>query len=265
MDEAYVDLSASRVPHARAREIKARIKEETRLVCSIGLAPNKLMAKIASDLDKPDGFCALDHDRWLDRVGRMPAKILPGVGPKTDKRLRAIGIETVSQLASADEGRLASTFGANHGAGLRARANGHGSSDLTTDRVRKSESRETTFGADVTDRGELRATMDRLADSVCESLASHASAGRTVTMKIRLRPFRTFTRSRTLSSATRDPEVVKAVARELLERFDPQDPVRLIGVGVAGLVADAAGDAKGASRAAPADGEGDPAAPLTLI
>ena len=102
MDEAYVDLTGSRVPQARAREIKARIKDETRLVCSIGLAPNKLMAKIASDLDKPDGFCVLDTDGWLPRVGEMPAAMLPGVGPKTNARLRAIGIETVAELAGAD-------------------------------------------------------------------------------------------------------------------------------------------------------------------
>ena len=235
MDEAYIDLSASPVPEARAREIKARIREETRLVCSIGLAPNKLMAKIASDLDKPDGFCVLDTDDWLPRIGDKPAAILPGVGPKTDARLRAIGVETVAQLAGADPELLRGTFGANHGDGLRARANGAGSSDLTTDRVRKSESRETTFSADVTDRDELAATIERLADSVCKSLEAHGGSGRTVTMKIRLRPFRTFTRSRTLPSPTRDPEVVKAVARELLERFDPADPVRLIGVGVAGL------------------------------
>jgi DNA polymerase IV len=251
MDEAYVDLSGSPVPQARAREIKARIKQETRLVCSIGLAPNKLMAKIASDLDKPDGLCVLDADGWLPRVGDKPAAILPGVGPKTNGRLKAIGIETVAQLAEADLDLLRSTFGVNHGEGLRARANGAGSSDLTTDRVRKSESRETTFSADVTDRDELAGTIDRLADSVCDSLEAHDSSGRTVTMKIRLRPFRTFTRSRTLPSPTRDPKVVKAVARELFERFDPTDPVRLIGVGVAGL--------------APADDGEDQPAPLTLL
>ena len=177
MDEAYIDLSASPVPEARARGIKARIREETRLVCSIGLAPNKLMAKIASDLDKPDGFCVLDADGWLPRIGDKPAAILPGVGPKTNARLRAIGIETVAQLAGADPELLRGTFGANHGEGLRARANGAGSSDLTTDRVRKSESRETTFSADVTDRDELAATIERLADSVCKSLEAHGASG----------------------------------------------------------------------------------------
>ena len=113
------------------------------------------MAKIASDLDKPDGFCELDDDSWLPGIGEKPAAILPGVGPKTFARLRAIGIETVAQLANADRELLRQTFGANHGEGLRARGNGAGSSDLTIDRVRKSESRETTFSADVTDRDEL--------------------------------------------------------------------------------------------------------------
>ena len=107
MDEAYVDLSASPVPRSRAQEIKGRIRGTTHLVCSIGLAPNKLMAKIASDLDKPDGFFMLDHDNWLETVGEKPASLLPGVGPKTFERLRASGVETVGQLAAADEQVLA--------------------------------------------------------------------------------------------------------------------------------------------------------------
>jgi DNA polymerase-4 len=235
LDEAYVDLSDSPVPQSRAREIKARVREETRLVCSIGLAPNKLMAKIASDLDKPDGFCLLDEDAWLPAVGERPAAVLPGVGPRTAERLRELGIEAVAELAKADPGTLERAFGPKHGAGLRDRANGIGSATLTLERRRKSESRETTFGADVSDRAELLSTVDRLARSVCTSLSEHGSAGRTVTLKIRLRPFKTYTRSRTLPSPTRDPEIVAATARELLQRFDPEAPVRLVGVGVAGL------------------------------
>jgi DNA polymerase-4 len=235
LDEAYVDLSGSPVPQSRAREIKRKVKEATHLVCSIGLAPNKLMAKIASDLDKPDGFCVLDEDGWLPAVGDRPAALLPGVGPRTFERLKRLGIETVFQLASADPQALESAFGPKHGRGLRDRANGVGSANLTTERRRKSESRETTFRADVTDRAELLETVERLARSVCRSLEGHGSSGRTVTLKIRLRPFRTYTRSRTLPDATRDADLVAATARELLERFDPADPVRLVGVGVAGL------------------------------
>jgi DNA polymerase-4 len=262
MDEAYVDLSGSPVPQSRAREIKSRIKEETRLVCSIGLAPNKLMAKIASDLDKPDGLCLLDEERWLPAVGDKRASILPGVGPRTFERLEAIGIETVAQLAEADLGTLERTFGPKHGAGLRDRANGIGSADLTTERKRKSESRETTFRADVTDRSELLETVERLGRSVCSSLEKHGNTGRTVTLKIRLRPFRTYTRSRTLPSPTRDADEVVGVARELLERFDPQDPVRLLGVGLAGLQGDP--EHAGGPAEKPSMKEGDPAGPLTL-
>ena len=259
LDEAYVDLVASPVPQARAREIKRRVREETKLVCSIGLAPNKLMAKVASDLDKPDGFFVLDDDNWLDVVGSKRAALLPGVGPRTDERLRKIGIETVGELANADAELLARTFGPNHGAGLRERANGAGSATLETERRRKSESRETTFRHDVSDREELVATLDRLARSLCEGLAAEGNRGRTITLKIRLRPFRTYTRSRTIETPTRDPETVVSVAKELLERFDPPDPVRLIGVGVAAL------EREGPPRAAPAS-EGDPESePLTLL
>jgi DNA polymerase IV len=238
LDEAYVDLSSSPVPQSRANEIKRRIRETTHLFCSIGLAPNKLMAKIASDLDKPDGFFALDHDNWLRVVGERPASLLPGVGSRTAEKLRGIGIETVAQLAEADPQLLERAFGPRNGHGLTQRANGIGSESLTTERVRKSESRETTFPEDVTDRAVLADTVDRLARSVCESLASHERRGRTVTLKIRLRPFKTYTRSRTLPDHTRDPDTVARVARELLERFDPRRPVRLVGVGVAGLADD---------------------------
>jgi DNA polymerase-4 len=263
LDEAYVDLSGSPVPQSRAREIKHRVKEATRLICSIGLGPNKLMAKIASDLDKPDGLFVLDEDGWLPAVGQEPASLLPGVGPRTTQRLREIGIETVAQLAGADSGLLERAFGPNQGGDLRGRANGNGSATLSTERKRKSESRETTFSADVTDRAELLETVDRLARSVCTSLESHGNAGRTVTLKIRLRPFKTHTRSRTLDSPTRDHETVVSVARELLERFDPSAPVRLVGVGVAGLAGDEPEENSGAARVAPAAGN-DAAEPLSL-
>ena len=240
LDEAYVELSSSPVPQSRAQEIKRRIKDATRLACSIGLAPNKLMAKIASDLDKPDGFFVLTQENWLATVGEKPASLLPGVGPRTFERLRQIGIGTVAELARADERLLEQSFGPKHGRGLHQAGNGRGGENLTLERVRKSESRETTFPEDVTDRAVLRETVDRLARSVCESLASHGRRGRTVTLKIRLRPFKTYTRSRTLPSHTVEPDTVTRTALELLERFDPQRPVRLVGVGVAGLVGDEA-------------------------
>ena len=238
LDEAYVDLSGSPVPQSRAQEIKRRIREATHLICSIGLAPNKLMAKIASDLDKPDGFFVLDHDNWLSVVGEKPASLLPGVGSRTFERLQALGIGTVAELAETDAQTLERAFGPKHGRGLRDRANGIGSEHLSMERVRKSESRETTFPQDVTDRELLHDTVERLARSVCKSLASNDRRGRTVTLKIRLQPFKTYTRSKTLPDHTCDPDQVIATVRQLLERFDPQLPVRLVGVGMAGLAGD---------------------------
>jgi nucleotidyltransferase/DNA polymerase involved in DNA repair len=263
MDEAYLDLSGSIVPTARARELKREMRERTELVCSVGLAENKLLAKIASDLEKPDGLCTLNAEQMLERVGDRPATLIPGVGPKTTERLGRIGVRTVAELAAADLGTLRSALGPSLGAALRDRANGIDDRKLETDRERKSESRETTFSADVTDRAVLLETVDGLARSVCRGLASEGWRGRTVTLKIRLRPFRTHTRSRTIEAPTRDPDLVAATARELLERFDPEAPVRLVGVGVAALVRDEAENGRGPARAAPAAGE-NAAGPLSL-
>jgi DNA polymerase-4 len=235
LDEAYLDLSDCPVPKARARQLKAEMRAETRLVCSVGLAPNKLLAKIASDLEKPDGLTVLRREDMLDAVGDRPASLIPGVGPKTAERLGRAGIDTVADLATAPDGRIEELLGPNLGRELRARANGHDERRVTTERVAKSESRETTFAHDLDDPDEMRDTVARLAEDVCESLGRHERTGRTVTLKIRLRPFRTFTRSRTLPEPTADAEIVRSTAIELLDNFERDAPVRLLGVGVAGL------------------------------
>jgi DNA polymerase IV len=235
LDEAYLDLSGSPAPKARARELKQSIRDETRLVCSVGLAPNKLLAKIASDLDKPDGFCTLTPEGMLDAVGERRATLLPGVGERTAERLAEMGIRTVADLARGDPDALEGAFGGKLGRALHQRANGHDERRVVTERAPKSESRETTFPEDVSDPAQLERALDRLVASLCEGLTSSGYFGRTVTLKIRLRPFRTHTRSRTLPSPTRDPETVGRVAHELMERFEPEAPVRLLGVGVSGL------------------------------
>ena len=253
LDEAYLDLTDCPAPKARARQLKREVHAETRLVCSVGLAPNKLLAKIASDLEKPDGLCVLEPERMLDAVGDRPATLIPGVGPRTAERLAQLGVRTVAELAAMDPGALERAFGARLGRELRDRARGHDDRPVVTEREPKSESRETTFPSDVSDRGTLVDTLDRLADSVCGGLTEGGYAGRTVTLKIRLRPFRTHTRSRTIAAPTRDPERVRSVARELLAEFELDAPVRLLGVGVAGLVAGAAaGDQASAEDSAPA-------------
>jgi DNA polymerase IV len=262
LDEAYLDLSDCPAPKTRARQLKAEMREETRLVCSVGLAPNKLLAKIASDLEKPDGLCVLRREDMLDAVGDRPAALIPGIGPKTVERLQRAGIATVAELATAPEEGLARILGPNLGRELRARANGHDERPVTTERISKSESRETTFAHDLDDAEEMRAIVARLAGEVCESLRRNGRTGRTVTLKIRLRPFRTFTRSRTLPSPTADTDAVRPVALELLDGFERDAPVRLLGVGIAGLNgSESAHNEDEGERPAPAEAGAEP---LTL-
>ena len=259
LDEAYLDLSECPAPKARARQLKLEMRAETGLVCSVGLAPNKLLAKIASDLEKPDGLCSLGPERMLEVVGERPAKLIPGVGPRTVERLTRAGIRTVADLAGADSDRLATLLGPRLGAELRDRARGIDERPVVVERERKSESRETTFAADVSDRETLERTLDSLAESVCRGLAEEGHAGRTITLKIRLAPFRTHTRSRTIDAPTNDPEIVRPVARRLLAEFTLDAPVRLLGVGVAGLLR------SGGDRGNDGSDESGPVAlPLTL-
>lgn len=241
LDEAYLDLSECPAPKARARQLKQEMLGVTRLVCSVGLAPNKLCAKIASDLDKPDGLCVLEPDGMLEAVGDRPAKIIPGVGPRTAERLGQLGIRTVAELASAEDTTLDRIFGPRLGRELRERARGQDERPVVTEREQKSESRETTFPEDVSDREILNATVDELAADVARGLAEGGHAGRTITLKIRLRPFRTHTRSRTIDAHTADPTVIREVAERLLADFEIDAPVRLLGVGVANLVRTATG------------------------
>jgi DNA polymerase-4 len=208
----------------------------------VGVAPNKLLAKIASDLEKPDGLCVLEPDGMLEAVGDRPATLIPGVGERTAERLARLGVRTVADLAAADH-ELERALGHRLGRELRERGRGLDRRPLVIDRERKSESRETTFPADVTDLATLQLTLDRLVDSVCRGLDEEGRIGRTVTLKIRLRPFRTHTRSRTLEDATRDSGRIRAVARRLLEDFELDAPVRLLGIGVSGLARSSEGSA----------------------
>jgi DNA polymerase-4 len=240
LDEAYIDLSDSPAPKARGRALKAEVRERTGLVCSVGIAPNKLIAKIASDLEKPDGFCVLDAEGMLEAVGDRPASLIPGVGPKTYEKLERAGIRTVAELAGAEAADLERAFG-RPALGLRDRARGIDERPVETSRRRKSESRETTFAHDVRDRALLAETLGRLAAGVCKGLASQGLAGRTITMKLRLAPFRTYTRSQTLKHPTCDAAEVTRVAQGLLDRFELDAPVRLIGVGLSSLERESAG------------------------
>jgi DNA polymerase-4 len=236
MDEAYIDLSGSPAPKARARQIKRDVLARTGLTCSIGLGPNRLIAKIASDLDKPDGLCVLPRERFLEVVGDRPARIIPGVGPRTEERLTALEIRTVADLAGAPEASLGAILGPKHARSLGRRACGFGSSEVAVERERKSESRERTFASDQTDPAMMRQEVVTMARTVAEHLGKQEIRGRTVTLKIRLAPFRTFTRSRTLPEPTADPDDVAAAALDLFDAFERDAAVRLLGVGMSNLV-----------------------------
>ena len=235
LDEAYIDLTDCPAPKSRARRLKREVLERTGLTCSVGLGPNRLTAKIASDLDKPDGLCVLPQERFLEVIGERPARLVPGVGPRTEERLAGAGIRTVRELAGADPEVLAAALGPNHAEGMRLRAAGHGSSAVAVERERKSESRERTFLTDETDPAVMREAVDSMARTVVTHLAEQGIRGRTVTLKIRLAPFRTFTRSRSLPEPSDDPAVIAAAALALFEGFERDAPVRLLGVGVSSL------------------------------
>jgi DNA polymerase-4 len=235
LDEAYLDLTGIHRPKAAARLVKAAVREKTGLVCSIGLGPNKLVAKVASDAEKPDGFCVLSQEAARERFADTSPGLIPGIGPRTVERLDALEIRTLADLAAAPEQALGSTFGPRNGPYLRALARFEDDREVTTHRPTKSESRETTFDYDLSGLDALQPVLDRLTGELCETLARRRHRGRTIGIKVRLNDFSTHTRARTLVEPTNDPQTVRAVATELLRDFDPPKPVRLIGVRVAGL------------------------------
>jgi DNA polymerase-4 len=232
LDEAYLDLSDLERPRAAMRRVVAEIRARTGLTASVGIGPNKLVAKVCSDAEKPAGFVALSREQACERFAGAPPGLVPGIGPKTVQRLHELGIETLGQLAATDEALLQQRFGTNHGRDLLARARFHGSTQLTLQRVAVSESRETTFPEDVDDPAELRETLVALSEKLCRGLKR---PGRTIAIKVRLDDWTTVTRARTVGEPTSDPDVVSAVALELLRAYAPDRPVRLLGVRVAGF------------------------------
>jgi DNA polymerase-4 len=235
LDEAYLDVEGLFSPRAAMRRLIAQIKAETGLTCSIGIGPNKLVAKVASDAEKPAGFVVLDRRQACARFGSSPPGLVPGIGPKTAARLRALGIVTLAQLAGAPEPLLVERFGRNHGRELQRRARFEHDGLIGAARKVVSESRERTFDTDLADPLELEAALTRMAEELCASLAAHGSRGRTIAIKVRLDDWTTVTRAHTVPEATRELELVRAVALRLLREYAPARPVRLLGVRVAGL------------------------------
>ncbi len=235
LDEAYLLIDGLFSPRAAMRRLIAQIRAEVGITCSVGIGPNKLVAKVASDAEKPAGFVVLTREQACARFASHPPSLVPGIGPKTAARLAEMGLDTLSALGRAPEELLVSRFGPNHGRDLARRARFEHAGAVSSARKVVSESRERTFDTDISDPGRMRGAIREMAASLCESLERHQRSGRTIGIKVRLDDWTTVTRARTVESPTRDVALVTAEALRLLERYDPPRPVRLLGVRVAGL------------------------------
>jgi DNA polymerase IV len=238
LDEAYLDLTGLFSPRAAMRRVIAEISDRLGLTCSVGIGPNKLVAKVASDAEKPAGFVVLTREQACERFAAFPPSLVPGIGPKTADRLAQLGLSTLAAVAQAPEQLLMHRFGANLGPELRRRACFEHSARVGTQRKVVSESRERTFDRDVSDPDQLRESLAAMTRSLCESLVAHERSGRTIGIKVRLDDWTTVTRAHTIEAPTCDHDTVLAVASRLLADYAPARPVRLLGVRVAGLKPD---------------------------
>ncbi len=236
IDEAFLDITALPAPSEEiGREIKRRIGAETGLTCSIGIAPNKLLAKIASELQKPDGLTILTERDVESRLWPLAARKVPGIGPKTEARLTGMGVRTIGELAAVPIEQLAATFGRAYGAFLHAAARGIDDDPLITHWEPKSRSRETTFQHDTADWQTIARTLAQLAREVAADLRGEGYRARTVGIKLRFADFETHTREKTLSAPTDSEMVLRKTAFECLGRLKLDRRVRLLGVRVGDL------------------------------
>jgi DNA polymerase IV len=253
LDEAYLDLAGLFSPRTAMRRLLAEIKDATQLTCSVGIGPNKLVAKVASDAEKPAGFVVLSREQACARFASSPPSLVPGIGPKTAAGLAELGLGTLAAVGSAPEPLLVERFGPNLGRELGRRARFEHDGEIGAVRKVVSESRERTFETDVSDPEQLRTALTRMAVELCESLTAHGRRGRTIGIKVRLNDFTTVTRAHSVPVPTCDPALVATHALRLLESYSPPRPVRLLGVRVAGL-ATAAQEAARAGEAEESDG-----------
>lgn len=241
LDEAFLDVSASQQllgdPERIAIDIRAQIQASTGLTASVGIAANKLLAKIASDLNKPDGLFRIGPDNLREVLDPLPVERLFGIGPKTLPTVQAAGIRTFGDLRGADGETLWRAFG-KHGKTMRDRAAGVDERPVVPDREEKSVSAEETFQQDLREPGAMRSELLRLADRTAARLRAQGLLADVIMVKIRRGDFRTFTRRRSIEPATQDTRTIGRLALELLDEWLPTQPdaaVRLLGVGGAGL------------------------------
>ncbi len=251
IDEIYIDLSD--VPGAQdslahdpaggvravAQEIRNTVKRATGLSCSIGVTPNKLLSKMASELDKPDGLTVLTLDEVPARIWPLAVRTINGIGPKAGNKLADLGLRTIGQLAARDKAWLVEHFGRSYGRWLFDAAHGIDDRPLVTHGEPVSMSRETTFERDlhaVRDRAELTRIFSDLAAQVATDLQRKGYAGRTIGIKLRFDDFKTVTRDLTLPAAVADAEAIRHAAGLCLKRVDLSRRLRLLGVRAGGLV-----------------------------
>ena len=237
IDEAFLDISSvEKASEVIAKAIKKRIREETDLSCSIGIAPNKLLAKIASDLDKPDGLTIITEDDIERRIWPLPARKLWGVGPKTEAYLKEkMGIKTIGELSALPLERLIEEFGQSYGSYLYEASRGIDESELITHWEPKSISKETTFQKDIDDWQLIAKNLVELTKEVIASMKGEGYRGRTVTVKMRFNDFKTYTRAKSLDEFTDSEPEIRRAAFDCLGRFELKKKVRLIGVRISNL------------------------------
>jgi DNA polymerase-4 len=238
IDEAYLDVSAAREPATvLAAAIKQAIKNETGLTCSVGIGPNKLLAKMASDLEKPDGLTVIGPNDIDTRIWPLPLRKLPGVGPKTERRLHQLSLRTIGDLAALGQGQLVAELGPSHGRYLHQAAHGIDRRPIVTHWEPKSISRETTFERDVADEQFLMSALESLTEEVVQRLQARRYRAKGVTVKLRYANFDTHTRATTLAAASDEFPTIMTAASHCLHRFVLTRKVRLLGVRVATLSA----------------------------
>jgi len=251
VDEIYIDLTD--VPGAQdslahdpcggvravAQEIRNTVKRATGLSCSIGVTPNKLLSKMASELDKPDGLSVVTQAEVPSRIWPLPVRSINGIGPKAGAKLQALGLRTIGELAARSREDLVGHFGRAYGRWLHDAANGIDDRPLVTHGEPVSMSRETTFERDlhaVRDKAELTRIFSELAAQVATDLQRKGYAGRTIGIKLRFEDFKTVTRDLTLPQAVADAEAIRHAAGQCLKRVDLSRRLRLLGVRAGGLV-----------------------------
>jgi DNA polymerase-4 len=236
LDEAFLDVHGAQRLHGDGHEvaikIRARVLAETGLVASVGVASTKLLAKLASDLSKPDGLLIVERGTELAFLHPLEVERLWGVGPATRRRLARFAVRTVGELAALPEETLVAALGKSHGGHLHALAWNRDDRPVEPVRHAKSIGNEETFPRDISDRSQLERELIRLSDRVGGRLREASRAGRTIQLKVRFADFRTITRSRTLPEATDLAVEVAHVARDLLDAVDVTEGVRLLGVSV---------------------------------